>query len=101
MKRTLGSCVVLSILSFSAFGQSNPDQDRKDLPTPEQIANYKRIWELLRHPTFISIRLVSTGRDVPNEPPPSTTPAPYVVGETLHFQSFMTQSSNEKLLIIG
>jgi hypothetical protein len=102
MKRTLGSCVVLSILSFSAFGQSNPDQDRKDRPaTQAQITEAKRLWELLRHPTFITIRLVSTGRDIPNEPAPSTTPSPYVVGERLHFQSFITQTSNEELLIIG
>ena len=104
VKKVTSFTVPVAILCFAitVFGQSNPDQDRKDRPaTEEQIAKLKREWELLKHPTFITIRLVSMLRDVPNEPPPSTTPSPYVVGETLHFQSFITQSSNEELLIIG
>lgn len=89
--------VLLGLATFT-FGQGN--QAPVTQPTEQQIAKYKRLWKLLKHPTFVSVRLASTRKDDPDEAS-SSTPSPYVVGEKLHFKSFITQTSNDDLEIVG
>src|ERR1043165_3827176 len=67
-------------------------------PTEEELAKYKRLGELLRHPTFIRLRLISIGRDRPGTEP-STTPTPYAIDESAPFRLFITQDSSENLII--
>lgn len=82
--------IVLSMALLVSAQSGDPAQDN--------IANFKRIQELLRRPTFITLRLVSSPRDVPRENP-TDTPAPYKVKDRISFELFMTQNSNEKLTL--
>ncbi len=68
-RKLLGICVVGLTLAASALGQGTVEQNRVVYPTPEEIARFKRLSELLRHPTFITLRLASMRRDFPNEEP--------------------------------
>jgi hypothetical protein len=92
--------IVVTIFGFamSAFAQGTLQKDGVYPPTDEQIAHNKRIAEMLKHPTFITLRLTSTRRDVPREEP-STTPSPYTIDEGLNFQIFITQEIGEALVI--
>jgi hypothetical protein len=98
LRRLSGISILLLGLSVLGVGQGN--QNRGAQPTEQQIAKYKRLWELLKHPTFVSVRLASTRKDDPDEAS-SSTPSPYIVGEKLHFKSFITQTSNDDLEIVG
>jgi hypothetical protein len=66
--------------------------------TPEeQAAKDKRLYELLLHPTFVSMRLLSIPRnknDVPSDAPP-----PFKVTDRIKLQLFFTQSSSETFII--
>jgi hypothetical protein len=42
-------------LSVPAFAQGTADQRGEYQPTPEQMAGYKRLMDLLRHPTFVTL----------------------------------------------
>jgi len=67
-------------------------QNSAVVPTPpadEQLANRKQ--ELLRHPTFINLRLVSERRYVPREES-TETPAPYKVKDWIVFRLLVNQS---------
>lgn len=65
-------------------------------PTEERLAANKRLEELLKHATFITLRLVSGPRPWSYEQP-SDAPAPYLVGDLISFQLFVTQSLPEVL----
>jgi hypothetical protein len=80
------SAVILAMALLTSAQSGDPNQ--------VSIANFKRIQELLRHPTFITVRLVSMPRDVPQETA-TDTPAPYKVKDYIGFQLFFTQNSNE------
>jgi len=98
MTRRLGTCILFFLFASLGFGQSPGDQNRTVHPTEEQIAKYKRLSELFRHPTFITLRLVSAPRASSREEP-SVTPSAYTVEEWIRFQLFITQSSSEKIVI--
>src|ERR1700738_1105470 len=83
-------------LSISAFAQGTVDKNGVYHPTEEELAANKRLWELLRHPTFITLRLTSNRRDVPREEP-SDSPSPYNLGDWIFFQLSITQSLPENL----
>src|ERR1700743_3595988 len=100
LSRVLSIFAVLLSLAAFGLGQGNPDRNSVAQPAEAQVAKYKRLWELLKHPTFIAVRLASMPKDVSKETP-STTPSVHVVGETLHFQSFITQTLNDDILIVG
>lgn len=89
--------LLISCSGLSLAAQSN-QQSGIVQPTEEELARYKRLGELLRHPTFIRLRLISSGRDCPGTEP-STTPTPYTIGESIHFRLFITQDSSENLII--
>ncbi|HEX7722504.1 MAG TPA: hypothetical protein VF397_10125 [Pyrinomonadaceae bacterium] len=95
--KILGIFAVLLSMGFTAFSQSN-DQNRIVYPTQEQIDKYNRLVELLKHPTFITLRLASMRRDSPSEEP-STTPSPYTIDQAVSFQLFITQNSTESLVL--
>jgi len=84
---------------LSAAAQSN-NQTPIVYPTEEQLARYKRLEELLKHPSFVTLRLVSMQRDAPNEEP-STTPSPYTADQRIHFQLFITQNLTESFVVVG
>src|SRR5215475_14846993 len=92
--------LVFSFLCFGlpAFAQNPSDQSRIVYPTEEQIAKYKRLSELLRHPTFVILRLVSARRSSPAEEP-SVTPSPYTVDQWINFELFITQNSSENIVV--
>jgi len=90
----------VTILAFtlSAFGQGTIDKYGVYHPTDEEIANNRRIAELLRHPTFITLRLISIPHDVPREKS-TDTPGPYKVKQLIDFQLLITQNSLEKIVL--
>jgi hypothetical protein len=94
------SCVIIFLLMMggSTFAQGTVDKYGNYHPTEEEIAKNKRVGELMQHPTFISLRLASQGRDVPREGP-STTPSPYAVDQRVHFELFLTQNSAEDIML--
>lgn len=96
--RWISICGFVLVLALSISAQGTRDKYGVYHPTEEEIANNKRITELFRHPTFITLRLASMRRDSPSEEP-STTPSPYTVDQWMHFQLFMTQNSGETLVI--
>ena len=67
--------IIVAIFGFSlpTFAQGTIDKDGVYRPTEEEITNNKRIIELWRHPTFVTLRLASTRREIPDEEP-TTTP---------------------------
>jgi hypothetical protein len=81
----------------SAFAQERVDKYGVYRPTQEEIAKSKRIAELLRHPTFVRLRLISMRRFSPREEP-STTPSPYTVDEWINSELFITQNSTENIV---
>src|SRR5258706_9618289 len=88
---------------FFAMVLSAPDQvtvaaQGIDRQTEVEIANNKRIFELLRHPTFITLRVTSHRREVPREAA-STTPSPYTVGDAMDFDFHISQSSSETITL--
>ena len=97
-KVSLKCSLLILVLALSAHGQGTVDQNGVYRPTEEEIARNKRLAELWRHPTFVTLRLTSIRRAFPDEAP-STTPSPYSVDQWMHFQLFMTQNSGESLSI--
>src|SRR5256885_10975651 len=90
--------IFILMIGVSAFAQGTIDKYGNFHPTEEQLAKNKRMGELLRNPTFITLRLASFRRYHPPEEP-STTPTPYSVDEWIHFELFLTQNSAEEIVI--
>jgi hypothetical protein len=92
--KLLTACGILLMSMMLLHAQDNRDQKSVSAPSDEELAARKRMQELLRHPTFISLRLLSSPRDVPRESA-TDTPAPYHVKDYMGFQLFITQNSSE------
>ena len=88
-RRNCEICAIVLLVAASVRAQD---------PLEETIAKNKRMAEALKHPTFITLRLESVRRGVPNEEP-STTPSPYTVGAAINFQLFISQSLSEELVL--
>jgi hypothetical protein len=76
--------VLLLAATFSVVAQGTANQE-----------NAKRLTELLRHPTFVTLRLVC--RSTAGEW--TDAPAPYKEKEFITCQSFITQNSSEQIVI--
>lgn len=87
--RCFGLGMIVFALALSASAQGT---------TEEELAASKRRIELLRHPTFITLRLISIPHDVSREGP-SDTPLPYTVGDRIDFQLLVSQSLAENLVV--
>lgn len=83
-KQAISSCVLILAATFSVLAQGTANQE-----------NAKRLIELLRHPTFVTLRLVcrSTAGELTDAPPP------YKEKEFISCQSFITQNSSEQIMI--
>jgi hypothetical protein len=99
MNRGLLMCAVLMGSSLSVLAQETIDQ-RGLHPTQEELAERQRRSELLRHPTFITLRLVSAPRDVPREKS-TDTPAPYNVKDWIGFRLLISQNLFEEVIVPG
>src|SRR5260370_41971518 len=97
-KRLFLVCALMLVQVPSALAQGTIDKDGVYRPTKEELANNKRLAELLRHPTFITLRLVSIPHDIPREKP-TDTPGPYKVKERINFTVLITQNSFDNILI--
>jgi hypothetical protein len=95
-RKPLSICAVLLLSTLSVWAQGTPDQNGVYQPSEQQLAAFKRQQEMLRHPTFVALRLVSSRRFVPREEP-TDTPAPYKVKDFIAFQIFVSQNSSEVL----
>jgi hypothetical protein len=82
---------ILITLAILAFAQSTTDKNGAVYPTEEQLARRKRLADILKHPTFINLRLLSTPRDVPDEKS-TETPAPFKYKDWISFRLFASQS---------
>lgn len=96
--KSFALCAIILASALSVLGQGTIDQHGVSHPTEEELAASKRLAELLRHPTFIMLHLLSSPRDVPRDKP-TDTPAPYKVKDWVGFQLFITQNSSEKIMI--
>ena len=89
MKRwSLILCTVCVFSVMPVFGQTNKQDE----------ATANRLLELLRHPTFIRLR-VSTP-NFPSREKPTDAPAPYQEKSLIDFQLFITQNSTDTLTIL-
>jgi len=57
-KSCLNLCAVVLASSWTVFAQGNVDKQARHVPTKEEIEANKRMYETLRTPTFIRLRLV-------------------------------------------
>ena len=96
MKKVLLMCAIFLASTLSVFAQGTIDERGVYHPTEEELAANKRLAELLKHPTFITLRLLSMPRHAPREDA-TDTPAPYRVKDAIYFQLFITQNSSEKI----
>jgi hypothetical protein len=94
-KKLVGIGGIILGLAVSVFAQGTIDKNGVYHPTDEELSQSKRDYELLQHPTFITMRLSSGFSD----PRSSTTPPPYTVDQWLHFELFITQNSSESVTI--
>src|SRR5882724_12557174 len=92
--------VILVVVLFggAALAQGTIDQYGNFHPTEDALAKNKRIANLLKQPSVISLRLVSQKRDGVKEEP-STTPSPYAFKERVHFELFLTQHALEDIML--
>lgn len=97
-KKYFGLLAIFFFVVLSASTQDTVEAQGVDHQTEVEIANNKRISELLRHPTFITLRVTSHQRDVPREEA-STTPSPYTVGDWMDFDFHISQSSSETIIL--
>src|SRR5258708_39065914 len=84
-KRRIFECLIILGCSLSILAQEPVNERRVTYPTEEEIAANKRLNELLKHPTFIALRLFSTPRYSSDEPR-TDTPPPYKVKDWIGFQ---------------
>jgi hypothetical protein len=94
----LNSSIAILIFALTVLGQGSVDKDGVYRPTEAEIEHNKRLLELWKHPTFVTLRLITARRDVPLEEP-STTPSAYNFDDRVVFQLFITQNSTEILPI--
>lgn len=94
----LGLCISLFGFVLTTSAQCRIDEPSVLQTSEEVVAANHRVYELLRKPTFITLRLLSTPRDNVREPP-TDTPAPYTVGDWIGFDLFLTQSLPETITI--
>jgi len=92
--------VILVVVLFggAAFAQGTIDQYGNFHPSEDALAKNKRIADLLKQGSVISLRLVSQKRDGVKEEP-SNTPSPYTVKERVHFELFLTQHALEDIVL--
>lgn len=95
-RRNFSLCVTILVWTLSICAQSRIDGHGVLQATEEQIAASKRLGELLRHPAFVTLRLVSSLRDF-SHGSSSDAPPPYTVGDWIGFRLFVTQSLSETL----
>ena len=85
------SCLIVFGVIIASVGSilaQEPNQDQ---------SIHKRLIELLRHPTFITLRLSTP--NYPSREKPTDAPAPYYEKAFIDFQLFMTQNSSDSLTI--
>ena len=85
--------LLYGILLVSALSVCGQEGSR---PLNTHPDDRKRIAELLKHPTFIQLRLLSIPRDAPREAS-TGTPAPYHVKDWIGFRLLASQSSFEEI----
>src|SRR6266567_5290732 len=95
-KRLFFVWVFMLVPSLSVLAQGTVDPNGVQQVSEEIVANNKRLAELLHHPSFIKLRLLSIPRDIPREKP-TDTPGPYKVKDRIEFQLLITQNLPEKL----
>jgi hypothetical protein len=90
----------VAILGFalSVCAQDTVDRIGVYHPTDDDVAANKQLNDLLRKPTFITLRLVATPQNFSQEKASDTRP-PYIVGEWITFKLFISQSVSESIVI--
>lgn len=83
-KRSLSSCGLILAATFSVLGQGTATQESSN-----------RLIKLLRHPTFVTLRLVCQSKAGEF----SDAPPPYKEKEFINCQSFITQNASEQITI--
>jgi hypothetical protein len=92
-KKTFALCVTILGLALSVSAQSGVDKHGVRYPTEEELVASKRLGELLRKATFITLRL--THNDALGRP--TETPRSYRVMDQISFGLLISQSLSEPL----
>ncbi|HEY2972352.1 MAG TPA: hypothetical protein VGJ48_07560 [Pyrinomonadaceae bacterium] len=96
--RIFGLCISILIWAISVCAQRKIDEHGVQYPTEEELAANKRMTEVLRHPTLITLRLVSIAHEISKEQP-TDTPAPHKQRDWIDFQLMIGHSFSEPLVI--
>jgi len=85
-KQSINLCALILAATLPGLAQSTVNQERAN-----------RLLQLLRHPTFFTLRLKCSPKDRPGEL--TEAPSPYKEKESINCQSFITQNSSEQITI--
>lgn len=85
-KQSINLCALILAVALPGLAQSTVDKERAN-----------RLIELLRHPTFVTLRLKCSSKDRPGEL--TDAPPPYKEKESINCQSFIAQNSSEQIVI--
>jgi hypothetical protein len=96
--RIFGLCVLSLLLVANVCAQSKIDEHGVQYPTDEELAAKKRIIEVLRHPTLITLRLVAVPFGTSNEER-TDTPPPYKTEDFIDLRLMITHSFTETPVI--
>jgi hypothetical protein len=88
-------CSVFLVCAVTAVAQGSID-NKVYQPSAEELAERKRVAELLRHPDFLSLRLLSNPRHAPRESS-TDTPSPFRIKEYIGFRLMVSQSTFEEI----
>jgi hypothetical protein len=95
IKISLNFCILLLVWLSSICAQSQISEQQR--PNDEELASNKRTGDVLRHPTLISLRLVSSPLDAATQP--TDTPSPFTVNDFIEFRLMIRHSFFEPLEI--
>jgi hypothetical protein len=96
LKKSFFVSVIMLVLTVVVFAQGTIDKNGVNYPTEEELARRKRVAEILQHPTFITLRLLSSPRDLPREES-TDAPAPYRVKDWIGFRLLVSQNLFEEI----
>jgi hypothetical protein len=97
-KKCFSLCAAILGLALSVCAQGTINEHGVYHPSEEEVAANKRLNELLRKPSFITLRLVSIPQSFSREKP-SDTPPPYTIGDWISFQLLISQSLSETVVV--
>lgn len=95
-KQSIVLSVLMLGLTLSVLAQSTLDQQGTARPSEQVVIAHNRLLDLLRHPTFVTLRLACRPK---HRPELTDAPPPYQEKQSISCQSFIRQDSSEQIMI--